>query len=149
MDFMTKLPRTKGGHFMIWVIINLLTKSAHFIEANEKLSMEKLSKVYVKEIVRAHGIPVTIVSDRNSCFTSIFWKGLQEDMGTKLCLSTAYHSHIDGQSERTIQMLKDILRTCTFEFMGNWYEHLPLVEFSYNNSYHLSIKMAPYQPLYG
>ena len=134
---------------MIWVVVDRFTKSAHFIAANEKWSMEKLANSYMKEIVRLHGVPLTIVSDRDSRFTSRFWKSLQEQLGTKLCLSTAYHPQTDGQSERTIQTLEDMLRARTLEFLGNWDEHLPLVEFSYNNSFHSSIKMAPYQALYG
>ena len=140
MDFVTKLPRTKNGQDMIWVVVDRLTKSAHFIEANEKWSMDKLANAYVKEVVRLHGVPLTIVSDRDSRFTSRFWKSLQEEMGTKLCLSTVYHPQNDGQSERTIQTLEDMLRACTLEFQGNWDEHLPLVEFSYNNSFQSSIK---------
>ena len=149
MDFVTKLPRTRNGHDMIWVVVDHFTKSAHFIVAKEKWSMDKLANSYVKEIVRLHGVPLTIVSDRDSRFTSRFWRSLQEELGTKLCLSTAYHPQTDGQSERTIQTLEDMLRACTLEFQGNWDEHLPLVEFSYNNSFHSSIKMAPYHALYG
>ena len=136
MDFVSKLPRTKSGNDMIWVVVDRFTKSAHFIAANEKWSMDKLANAYVKEIVRLHGVPLTIVSDRDSRFTSRFWRSLQEELGTKLCLSTAYHPQTDGQSERTIQTLEDMLRACTLEFQGNWDEHLPLVEFSYNNSFH-------------
>ncbi|CAH1427775.1 unnamed protein product [Lactuca virosa] len=148
MDFVTKLPRTKNGHDMIWVAVDRFTKSAHFIAANERWSMDKLANSYVKKIVRLHGVPLTIVSDRDSRFTSRFWRSLQEELGTKLCLSTAYHPQTDGRSERTIQTLEDILIACTLEFQGNWDEHLPLVEFSYNNSFHSSINMAPYQALY-
>lgn len=111
--------------------------------------MDKLANAYVKEIVRLHGVPLTIVSDRDSHFTSRFWRSLQEELGTKLCLSTAYQPQTDGQSERTIQRLEDMLRACSLEFQGNWDENLPLVEFSYNNSFHSSIKMTPYQALYG
>jgi hypothetical protein len=149
MDFVTKLPKTKKGHDMIWVIVDRLTKSAHFIAARESWSMEKLAETYVKEIVKVHGVPLSIVSDRDSRFTSKFWQGMHEQMGTKLCLSTAYHPQTDGQSERTIQTLEDMLRACTLEIAGSWDDHLPLVEFAYNNSYHSSIKMAPYEALYG
>ena len=97
MDFVTKLPRTKNGHDMIWVVVDRFTKSTHFIATNEKWSMDKLANSYVKEIVRLHGVPLTIVSDRDSRFTSRFWKSLQEEMGTKLCLSTAYHQFMDGK----------------------------------------------------
>nr|KAJ0187438.1 hypothetical protein LSAT_V11C900490520 [Lactuca sativa] len=116
MDFVTKLPKTRNGHDMIWVVVDRFTKSAHFIAAKEKWSMDKLVNSYMKEIVRLHGIPLMIVSDRNSRFNSRFWMSLQEELGTKLCLSTAYHPQTDGQSERTIQTLEDMLRACTLEF---------------------------------
>ncbi|GJY20732.1 putative reverse transcriptase domain-containing protein [Tanacetum coccineum] len=95
------------------------------------------------------GVPTSIISDRDSLFTSRFWKSLQEAMGTQLDMSTAYHPETDGQSERTIQTLEDMLRACVTDFGGSWDRHLPLVEFSYNNSYHASIKAAPFEALYG
>ncbi|KAJ9555770.1 hypothetical protein OSB04_010384 [Centaurea solstitialis] len=149
MDFVTKLPRTLRGHDTIWVIVDRLTKSAHFLEMRETLPMDKLAKLYIKEIVRRHGVPLSIVSDRDSRFTSQFWHGLQEGLGTKLKLSTAYHPQTDGQSERTIQTLEDMLRSCVIDFGGNWDTHLPLVEFAYNNSFHSSIGMAAFEALYG
>ena len=97
--------------------------------------MDKYAKLYMDEIVRLHGIPVSIVSDRDSRFTSIFWKSLHKAMGTKLNFSTAFHPQTDGQSERTIQILEDMLRACVMDFNGSWDTHLPLVEFAYNNSY--------------
>ena len=99
--------------------------------------------------MRLHGIPVGIVSDRDARFTSHFWKSLQNALGTKLNFSTAYHPQTDGQSERTIQILEDMLRACMMDFSGSWEDHLPLVEFAYNNSYQASIGMAPYAALYG
>ena len=111
--------------------------------------MEKLAKLYVKDIVRLHGAPATIVSDRDPRFTSRFWPSLQNAMGTKLKFSTTFHPQTDGQSERTIQILEDMLRSCVLEFKGNWDEHLPLAEFAYNNSYQSRIDMAPYEALYG
>ncbi|GJW98256.1 putative reverse transcriptase domain-containing protein [Tanacetum coccineum] len=91
----------------------------------------------------------SIISDRDNLFTSRFWKSLQEAMGTQLDMSTAYHPETDGQSERTIQTLEDMLRACVIDFGSSWDRHLPLVEFSYNNSYHASIKAAPFEALYG
>ena len=105
--------------------------------------------MYLKEIVVRHGVPVSIVSDRDPRFNSRFWKSFQECLGTRLNMSTAYHPQTDGQSERTIQTIEDMLRVCAIDFKGNWDEHLPLVEFSYNNSYHASIGMPPYEALYG
>jgi hypothetical protein len=103
----------------------------------------------VQEIVRLHGVPVSIVSDRDTRFTSQFWKSLQENLGTSLSFSTAYHPQTDGQSERTIQILEDMLRACTLDLKGSWENHLHLVEFAYNNSYQASIGMAPFAALYG
>ncbi|GJR63089.1 putative reverse transcriptase domain-containing protein [Tanacetum coccineum] len=112
-------------------------------------SMDKLTRIYLKEIVCRHGVPVLIISDRDNHFTSRFWISLQEALGTNLDMSTTYHPQTDGQSERTIQTIKDMLRTCVIDFGSSWDRHFPLVEFSYNNSYHASIKAAPYEALYG
>nr|GEX32740.1 hypothetical protein [Tanacetum cinerariifolium] len=111
--------------------------------------IEKLAQQYLKEIVCRHEVPVSIISDRDSLFTSRFWKTLQESLGTQLNLSTAYHPEMDDQIKRTIQTLKDMLRACVIDFGNSWDRHLPLVEFSYNNSYHASIKAAPFEALYG
>ncbi|KAI3682772.1 hypothetical protein L1987_83010 [Smallanthus sonchifolius] len=149
MDFITKLPKTSSGYDTIWVIVDRLTKSAHFLPMKETDKTEKLAKLYIKEIVARHGVPISIISDRDSRFVSRIWKSLQEAMGTRLDMSTAYHPQTDGQSERTIQTLEDMLRACVIDFGGNWDTHLPLAEFSYNNSYHTSIKAAPFEALYG
>ncbi|KAJ9557088.1 hypothetical protein OSB04_011702 [Centaurea solstitialis] len=149
MDFVTKLPKTKKGHDTIWVIVDRLTKSAHFLPIKETYSIDKLAQLYVGEIVMRHGVPISIISDRDSRFTSRFWQSLQAALGTRVDLSTAYHPQTDGQTERTIQTLEDMLRACVLEFGGSWDDHLPLVEFSYNNSYHASIQCAPYEALYG
>ncbi|GJR46677.1 putative nucleotidyltransferase, ribonuclease H [Tanacetum coccineum] len=149
MDFITKLPRTSSGYDSIWVIVDRLTKSAHFIPMNEKYKMEKLTRLYLKEIVCRHGVPVSIISDRDPRFASRFWRSLQKSLGTNLDMSTAYHPETDGQSERTIQTLEDMLRACVIDFGSGWDKHLPLAEFSYNNSYHASIKAAPFEALYG
>ncbi|GJY48943.1 putative reverse transcriptase domain-containing protein [Tanacetum coccineum] len=149
MDFVSGLPRTPSGYDTIWVIVDRLTKSAHFLPMKKTDSMEKLTRLYLKEIVCRHGVPVSIISDRDSHFTSRFWRSLQEALGTNLDMSTAYHPQTDGQSERTIQTLEDMLRACVIDFGSSWDRHLPLVEFSYNNSYHASIKAAPYEALYG
>ncbi|KAJ9557143.1 hypothetical protein OSB04_011757 [Centaurea solstitialis] len=148
MDFVTKLPKTKKGHDSIWVIVDRLTKSAHFLPIRENFSIDRLVQLYVNEIVMRHGVPISIISNRDSRFTSRFWQSLQTAMGTRVDLSTAYHHQTDGQTERTIQTLEDMLRACVLEFGGSWDDHLPLVEFSYNNSYHTSIKCAPYEALY-
>ncbi|GJR99988.1 putative reverse transcriptase domain-containing protein [Tanacetum coccineum] len=149
MDFVTKLPKTSTGHDAIWVIVDRLTKSSHFIPIRATDSMETLTRLYIKEIVSRHGVPISIISDRDSHFTSRFWQSLQNALGTQLDMSTAYHPETSGQSERTIQTLKDMLRACVIDFGKGWDKHLPLVEFSYNNSYHASIKAAPFEALYG
>ncbi|GJS71313.1 reverse transcriptase domain-containing protein [Tanacetum coccineum] len=119
MDFVTKLPKTTSGQDTIW------------------------------EVVSGHGVPVSIISNRDSKCMSHLWKSLNEALGTQLDMSTAYHPQTDGQSERTIQTLEDMLRACVMDFRKGWDRHLPLIEFSYNNSYHTSIKAAPFEALYG
>ena len=111
--------------------------------------MESLSRLYVQEIVRLHGIPKSIVSDRDPRFTSRLWKKVQSDLGTQLKFSSAFHPQTDGQSERTIRTIEDMLRACSLSWPEQWDRQLPLVEFAYNNSYHSSIKMAPFEALYG
>nr|GEV03271.1 putative reverse transcriptase domain-containing protein [Tanacetum cinerariifolium] len=149
MDFITRLPRTKSRHDLIRVIIGQLTKSAHCLAVREDYKIERLARLYINKIVARHGVPVSIISDRDSHFTTGFWLSLQKALGTQLDLSTAYHPQIDGQSECTIQTLEDVLRACVMNFGGNWDTHLPLVELSYNNSYHSSVKCAPFEALYG
>ena len=149
MDFVSGLPKTTAGHDSVWVIVDRLTKSAHFLPIKTTHTVDKLAELYIKEIVRLHGIPNSIVSDRDTRFTSKFWKSLQENLGTRLKFSTAFHPQTDGQSERTIQVLEDMLRACVLDFPGSWSRYLPLVEFSYNNSYQATIGMAPYEALYG
>ncbi|GKA07075.1 putative reverse transcriptase domain-containing protein [Tanacetum coccineum] len=124
MDFIVGLPRTPSGCDSIWVIVDRLTKTAHFL-------------------------PVKTTDNRDKKFASRFWRSLQGALGTLLDMSTAYHPQTDGQSERTIQTLEDILRACVIDFEGSWDRHFPVVEFSYNNSYHASIKAAPFEALYG
>ena len=113
------------------------------------LYVDKLAKIYIYELVRLHGISVSIISDRDPRFTSRLWPSIQQALGTRLDMSTAFHPQTDGQSERVIQVLEDLLRACVLEFRGNWEEHLALIEFTYNNSYQATIGMAPYEALYG
>ncbi|GJZ71089.1 putative reverse transcriptase domain-containing protein, partial [Tanacetum coccineum] len=120
MDFITKLPKTLGGYDTIWVIVDRLTKSAHFLSMKENDIMERLTRL-----------------------------SFQKALGTRLDMSTAYHSQIDGQSERTIQKLEDMLRAYVIDFGNGWDRHLPLIEFSYNNNYYTSIKAATFKALYG
>ncbi|GKE69176.1 reverse transcriptase domain-containing protein [Tanacetum coccineum] len=149
MDFVTKLPRTSSGHDTIRVIVDRLTTSAHFLPMREDYKMDRLAILYLNEIVARHGVPIPIISNRDSRFTSRFWQSMQEALGTRLDMSTAYYPQTDGQSERTIQTLEDMLRACVLDFGGSWDVHLPLVEFSYNNSYHSSVRCVPFEALYG
>ena len=148
MDFVTGLPRTQKQHDAIWVIVDRLTKSAHFLPVNVEDSLEKLAQLYVDEIVRLHGVPISIVSDRDPRFTSRFWPSLRTALGTRLHFSTAFHPQTDGQLKRTIQTLEDMLRACVMEFKGSWDTHLALMEFAYNNSYQASIEIAPIEALW-
>ncbi|GJZ13854.1 putative reverse transcriptase domain-containing protein [Tanacetum coccineum] len=141
--------RTSSGQDTIWFIMDRLTKSAHFLPMRKDYKIDRLARLYLNKIVVRHGVPVSIISDHDSRFTSRFWQSMQEALGTRLDMSTAYHPQTDGQSEHTIQTLEDILRACVLDFGGSWYVHLPLVEFSYNNSYHSSVRCAPFEALYG
>ncbi|GJX49085.1 putative reverse transcriptase domain-containing protein [Tanacetum coccineum] len=149
VDFVTMLQKDSSGHDTIWVVVDRLTKSAHFLPIREDYKTEKLAKIYTNEIVARHGVPVSIISDSDGRFMSYLWQAFQEALGTRLDMSTAYHPQTDGQSERTIQTLEDMLRACVMDFGGSWDTHLPLIEFSYNSSYHTSIKCAPFEALYG
>ena len=149
MDFVVGLPLTGRKHGSVWVVVDRLTKSTHFLPVRTDYSLDKLAELYIKEIVRLHGIPISIISDRDPRFTSRFWGKLQEAMGTRLNFSTAFHPQTDGQSERVIQILEDMLRSCAIDYEGSWDRHIPLVEFVYNNSFQSSIGMAPYEALYG
>ena len=149
MDFVVGLPLTSNGRNQVWVVVDRLTKTARFIPIRDTWGASKLAEVYMKEIVRFHGVPTSIVSDRDAKFLSNFWKKFQEALGTQLRLSTAFHPATDGQTERTIQTLEDMLRCCVMDFKGSWIDRLHLIEFSYNNSFHASIRMAPYEALYG
>jgi transposase InsO family protein len=111
--------------------------------------MDKLARLYVQNVVRLHGVPLAIISDRDSSFTSRFWQSLQKEMGMELKFGTSFHPQTNGQFERTNQILKDMLRACVLEFKGSWVQYLPLIEFSYNNSYQATIEMLLYEAIYG
>ncbi|KAK8658830.1 hypothetical protein V6N13_029049 [Hibiscus sabdariffa] len=149
MDFVSGLPLTPKKNDAIWVIVDRFTKSAHFLPIRMDFGYQRLAELYVREIIRLHGVPKSIISDRDPRFTSKFWKSLQTALGTQVKLNTAFHPQTDGQSERVIQVLEDMLRACVIEFHKSWEKSLPLVEFAYNNSYQASIKMAPFEALYG
>jgi hypothetical protein len=148
MDFIVGLPHTPAGYDSIWVIVDRLTKVARFIPVRTNYTGAKLADLYMTQIVCLHGVPKKIVSDRRSQFTSRFWKKLHECLDTQLNFSSAYHPQTDGQTERTNQVLEDMLRACALKHGGSWDKSLPYAEFS-NNSYHVSLKMSPFKALYG
>ncbi|KAM1073885.1 hypothetical protein ACFX2B_018695 [Malus domestica] len=149
MDFVYKLPHTHHGYDGIWVVVDRLMKSAHFIPVREKYFLSRLAKLFISQIVKYHGVPVNIISDWDPRFTSKFWIAFQEALGTRLLYSTAYHPQTDGQSNRTIQTLEDMLRSSVQQFGDSWHDCLDLMEFAYNNSDHSSIGMALFEALYG
>nr|GEX28895.1 retrovirus-related Pol polyprotein from transposon TNT 1-94 [Tanacetum cinerariifolium] len=133
----------------IWVIVDQLTKSIIFVPIKETDHMEKLARMYLKDVVTRHIIPVSSICDHDPGFALNFWRSIQKALGTNLDMSIAYHLQTNEQRKRTIQTLEDMLRACVIAFGKGWVNHLPLVEFSYNNSYHTSIKAAPFESLYG
>jgi hypothetical protein len=149
MDFIVSLPRTRIGYDSIWVVVDRLTKAAHFIPVKNTYNNAVLAEIYMARIVCLHGVPKKIVSDRGTQFTSQFWQQLHEALGTHLKFSSAYLSQIDGQTERTNQILEDMLRACALQDKIGWDKRLPYAEFSYNNSYQASLKMSPFKALYG
>ena len=149
MDLVIGLPRSTKGYDSIWVIVDRLTKSVHFLPVRTTYTTAQYAKIFLDRIVSLHGVPISIVSDRGTQFTSKFWESFQRALGTQLRFSTAFHPQTDGQSKRTIQTLEDMLRACVLDFEGGWDQHLSLIEFAYNNSYQSTIQMAPYEALYG
>ena len=145
MDFITGLPRTRSGYDSIWVVVDRLTKVAHFIPVKTTYTSAKLAKIYMTRIVCLHGVPRAIVSDRGTQFTLMFWNQLHETLGTRLEFSTSFHPQTDGQTERVNQILEDMLRAYALDYGSSWDDNLPYAEFSYNNSYQASLKMAPFE----
>ncbi|KAK9084575.1 hypothetical protein Sjap_024986 [Stephania japonica] len=148
MDFVSGLPQTARRHDAVWVVIDRLTKSAHFIPISMKYSFPQLSIIFEREIVRLHGVPRSIVSDRDPRLTSKLWESMQEQFGTRQ-IRYGLSSSTDGRSERLIRILEDMLRASILRFGGAWEEYLPLCEFAYNNGYRASIGMPPFEALYG
>jgi hypothetical protein len=149
MDFIVGLPRTQSGYDSIWVIVDRLTKLAHFIPVKTTYSGPQLAELYMSRIVCLHGVPKKIVSDRGTQFTSKFWERLHKTLDTQLYFSSAYHPQTDGQSERVNQILEDMLRSCALQYGRSWDKSLSYAEFSYNNSYQKNLKMTPFEMLYG
>jgi len=149
MDFIVGLPNTSRRHDSIWVIVDRLTKTALFIPVHTTYNAKRYAEIYLDRIVCLHGVPKTIIYDRGTQFVARFWEQLQESLGTKLIRSSAYHPQTDGQTERINQILEDMLSACVIHYDKNWDKCLALAEFSYNNSYQASLKMAPFEALYG
>jgi IS30 family transposase len=147
MDFIVGLPNTSQKHDSIWVIVDRLTKTTHFILVHTTYNAKRYTKIYLDCIVCLHGVPKTIISDHGTQLVAHFWEQLQESLGTKLIRCSAYHPQTDSQTERVNQVLEDMLRGCVIHYDKNWDKCL--AEFSYNNSYQASLKMAPFEALYG
>jgi transposase InsO family protein len=149
MDFIVGLPRTQSGYHSIWVIVDRLTKLAHFIPVKMTYSGLQLAELYMSRIVCLHGAPKKILSNRGTQFTSKFWERLHETLDTQLRFSSAYHPQTDGQTRRVNQILEDILIAYALQYGRSWDKSLSYAEFSYNNSYQESLKMAPFEMLFG
>jgi len=145
MDFVNGLPKTLKGNDSISVIVDRLTKVAHFIPVRTKYSGDKLAQLYVDNIVKLHSVPSRIVSDRGTPFSSKFWKSLHEAMGTKLDFSSAYHPQTDGQTKRINQIIENMLRARVLTYAKDWEKSLTYTEFSYQ----ASLGMSPFEALYG
>eukprot|EP00253_Pinus_taeda_P028245 PITA_28245 len=149
MDFITGLPRTKKNNDSIMVVVDKLSKAAHFIPVQSTYRAAQIAHVFMQNIFRLHGLPKTIISNRDVKFTSVFWKTLFANLGTQLNFSTAYHPQTDGQTERVNQVVEDMLRAYVMQQPTRWEEYLHLVEFAYNNGYHTSTQMSPFEVMYG
>eukprot|EP00253_Pinus_taeda_P012316 PITA_12316 len=149
MDFIIGLPKSKKGNDSIMVVVDKLRKSAHFIPVQSTYRAAQVANIFMQNIFRLHGLPKTIISDRDVKFTSAFWRTLFEGLGTQLNFSTTYHPQTDGQTERVNQVVEDMLRSYVMQQPSRWEEYLHLVEFAYNNGYHASFHMSPFEVLYG
>jgi transposase InsO family protein len=149
IDFIVGLPTTQSSYDSIWVIVDRFSKVVHFIPVKTTYKGVKIAELYIAKIVCLHGVPKKIVSDRGTQFTSRFWEKLHEAMDTRLNFSFAYHPQTDGQIERVNQILKDMIRACALNDKKSWDKCLPYAKFSYNNNYQKSLKMSPFEVLYG
>eukprot|EP00253_Pinus_taeda_P022056 PITA_22056 len=149
MDFVIGLPKSKKNNDSIMVVVDKLSKSAHFIPVQSTYRAVEVTHVFMQNIFKLHGLPKTIILDRDVKFTSVFWKTLFEELGTQLNFSTAYHPQTNGQNERVNQVVEDMLRAYVMQQPTEWEDYLQLVEFSYNNGYQISLLMIPFEVLYG
>ncbi|CAM8910737.1 unnamed protein product [Rhodiola kirilowii] len=148
MDFIKGLPRVEG-HSVIMVVVDRLSKYAHFVPLSHPYTVKIVTEAFIQEIVRLHGIPEVIVSDRDAIFISHFWRKLFKALGTDLRRSTSYHPQIDGQTEVVNRSIGTYLRCFASEQQCKWVKLLPWVEFWYNTSYHTATNTTPFQTLYG
>jgi hypothetical protein len=149
IDFIVGLPLTACKFNSIWVIVDRLTKSAHFIPINTTYKVQKYAKICIARVLCLHGVLKKIISNRGSQFLTHFLEQLHASIGTHLIHNLAYHSQTDGQTERVNQILVDMLRACVMEYPRSWDKYLSCTEFLYNNSYQETLKMAPFDVLYG
>jgi hypothetical protein len=149
MNFIVGLPTMQSGYDSIWVIVDHFSKVAHFIPVKTTYKEAKLAELYISKIISLHRVPKKIVPDRGTQFTSRFWEKLHEAMDTRLNFSSMYHPQMNGQTERVNQILEDMLRAYALKDKKSWDKCLPYAEFSYNNSYQKSLKMSPFEVLYG
>ena len=149
MDFITSLPRSSKGNTQIFVVVDRLSKMAHFIPCKKAASAVDIASLFMQHVFKIHGLPKSIVSDRDPKFTGNFWTSLFKSLGTNLLFSLAYHPQTDGQTERVNQILEEMLRHYIQSRLASWEDYLPLVEFAYNNSFYFAIGMTPFQAAYG
>jgi hypothetical protein len=149
MDFITKFPKTSKQHDAIMVVVDKLTKASHFIPMKVTRKETNVDDIYMREVACFHGIPKTILSDRDSKFTSKLWKGLFKGFRTNMNFSATYHPETDGKKKRVKQVIEDMLRMYVMEKPSKWEYYLHLVEFSYKNGYQASLKMSPFEEIYG
>eukprot|EP00253_Pinus_taeda_P005547 PITA_05547 len=149
MDFITGLPKTKKNNDSIFVVVDKLSKAAHFIPVQSTYKVAQIAHIFMQNVFKLHGLPKTIISDHDVKFTSAFWKTLFFELGTQLNFSIAYHPQTDGQTEQVNQMVEDMLRAYVMQQPTRWEDYLHLVEFAYNNGYHTSTQMSPFEVMYG
>jgi hypothetical protein len=149
MDFITGLPKTNKKHDSIMVVVEKLTKAAHFVPVKTTHTMNNIAEIFMKEIARLHEIPRTIISDRVTKFTSNLWRGLFKGFGTNLNFRTSYHPQTDGKTERVNQIIEDMLRMYVMDKPSKREDYLHLVAFAYNNGYQDSLRVSPFEALYG
>jgi hypothetical protein len=149
IDFIVGLPLMASKFDLIWVIMDRLSKSAHFIPVHTHYDVRRYAEIYIAHVLCLHGVSKTIISDRGSQFVAHFWEQLHASLRTHLIHSSTYHPQTDGQTEQVNQIFENMLRACVMEYQGSWDKNLPWAEFSYNNSYQESLKMAPFVVLYG